>query len=122
MPQITLDLNIPLLDLDGNPELRYGKTGEVIKNDAGENKHETLCRVLGSAMAHSNDGNDLKMGDWAMDLWKGRTIMLDMADKNDILQWLSRTKSLTHVMKKQIREKINDVVKAIEKKEEIKKN
>lgn len=94
MAQFTLDLNKPLLDLDGNP----------IKNEGVE---QTIGGTLAMALISSNKGNAVKMFDWAMNFHKGKAIVVDKSDKSTLVEFVKENEMLTNLAKGQILEVIH---------------
>lgn len=68
----TIDLNKPILDLDGNP-VQEGMT---------------LGKALAAQLAHSGKGNAIKFMDWALQLHHGKPIEVDDADHTLLLKFL----------------------------------
>lgn len=68
----TIDLNKPILDLDGNP-VQEGMT---------------LGKALAAQLAHSGKGNAIKFMDWALSLHRGETIQVDDSDYTTLTKFV----------------------------------
>ena len=82
---ITIDLNHPLQDLDGNP---------IADSNLGKNMAAQLVTV-----AH---GNVVKHYDWALALHRGKPIEVDQADLDYLKKLVEDSASITILGKKQI--------------------
>lgn len=82
---MTLDLKKPFLDLEDKP------VQDVL-----------LSRILANAIASSDSGNVIKMGDWASKLYKTGQIEIDLADKILLNGWVENCKALNLWMRRQI--------------------
>lgn len=94
--KITIDLNKPFLNLDNEPHKLNAKDTQ------------TLGKLLGSVLANFNKGNAIKYTDWALDLWRGRTIQVDEADKKELLKFIQDNEGLTNLMKAQMEKAVTE--------------
>lgn len=86
---MTLDLKKPFLDLEDKP------VQDIL-----------LSRILANAIASSNAGNVIKMGDWASNLYKTGQIEIDLADKILLNGWVENCTALNLWMRRQIMREI----------------
>lgn len=82
---ITIDLNHPLQDLDGNP---------INDTNLGKNIAAQLVTVA--------QGNVVKHYDWAVALHRGKPIEVDNADFDYLKHFVENSASITILGKKQI--------------------
>ena len=83
-----LDLNKPILDLEGNP----------IKNG---NEVLTIGKQIASALVGSNKGEALKFYDWAVKLYKGEALEVDKSDLKKITEFVETNEQFTNLLKAQ---------------------
>lgn len=69
---MTLELNQPVVDLDGLPV----------------QENMTLGKALAAQMAYSSKGNSVKLLDWALNLHRGTPIQLDDADHTMLVKFV----------------------------------
>ena len=89
-----LNLNFQFTALDG-------------KEVEGEMGH--AGKALGMALANANEGNSIKLTDWALKLWNGGVIEVDNSDKGVIKAFVESTKGMSNLAKKQILDAIEKV-------------
>jgi len=87
--KISINLNIPIKDLDGKPL------------DAA-NAPATLGKMLASVLASSNQGKAIKMLDWALALHGGEVIELDNEDYGTLRSFVEDSTTMTNLAKGQI--------------------
>jgi len=88
--KLKIDLNVPLMGLDG-------------KKAQGDDD-ATLGKYLGVALVQSTKGDPIKMYIWAQKLFKGEAIEVDKSDKKTIENFVNEHDSLTNLAKAQILE------------------
>lgn len=79
-----IDMNKPLLDLDG----------KQIEN-------ETIGKNIARALMASNEGDALKQLDWSLKLYNGETIDLDTSDQETMKKAIQDSKMITNLVKGQ---------------------
>lgn len=92
---ITLDLNKPLLDLEGNS----------VKDTDG--KEITIGILLASQLISSSEGDALKFLDWAITLKQGKSLPLDASDKQTLETFVKGVKTLTNLGKGRILQELS---------------
>lgn len=85
-----VDLNKPLLDLEGNAVSGEGAA--------------PLGKILATLMMQSNKGNPVKMYGWAQCLFSGKEIDIDKGDKKVLEDFIRDSETVTNLAKAQILE------------------
>jgi hypothetical protein len=88
---ITIDLNVPLKDIDGN-DLNTG------------GNPQTIGKMLSSLIMAGPNGASgvMKMYDWAVSLHKGEKLIVDKTDAKAIREYVEQHEQLTILGKGQI--------------------
>jgi hypothetical protein len=82
---------------------------------------ETLGRILSSNLGQSQEGNPIKMYNWATKLWASEPIVVDGDDYKQIESFIKDGKTaLNNIVKAQILEVMVSSKEAAEKKDEAK--
>lgn len=88
MKTYTLDMNKPLLGLDDQPV-------------AGD----TLNKHLAGVLAFSKSGPALQFTNWARDLFKSRTIVINISEREELLRAI-RESGLQNIVRAQLEQTI----------------
>lgn len=69
-----------------------------------EGEPANIGKMLGQALASSNEGDALKMFDWAMKLYAGTELDLDRSDYDKMKSFINVSKVLSNLQKGQMLE------------------
>ena len=90
---MTINLNIPICDFEGNPIPSSGTLGQLLANQIGSSAELTPA---------------IKWLDWAISLWKGEIITVDQTDYDLIVKTVEGFKTLTVISRGQILKALRD--------------
>lgn len=85
MKEKIINLNKPVLDLEGN-----------------ELPNSIMGQILAETLVYSKDGDPLKFFDWALKLHKGETLILDRSDYEKLRDFVKNSQNLPIITKAQI--------------------
>ena len=86
-----IDLNTPLLDLDGTT---------IIKDENG--KEIILGPLLAGYLIRHTEGDAMKFWEWAQKMHKGEVLDLDTTDQGTVREFVKQEKTLSNLVKAQL--------------------
>jgi len=82
---MVLDFNFYIKDFDGK-DIQDAQAGKLLAN----------------ALSFLNKGNSIKLYDWALSIWKGKTLEIDSTDCEMLCAIIESSENLTVLSKAQI--------------------
>lgn len=98
MPKIVVDLNRPLLDLQGGPDI----SGGLVPSDT------KLAAALAHMLRSSQEGDAIKYLNWVIDLAATGKLEVDESDHDTITAFVKGNRQALNLVKGQLLKALND--------------